>query len=71
MLSFWKEPVPHKIVKGCPTDIQVLTSLVFAHPVVSDFGEHGHKLLTLFLSDVAVASVYVTEYLLQQFSYYT
>ena len=69
MFAFWKEAVPDKVIKGCPADVQVLASLVFAHPVVSDFRQHTDKLLTLFLSDVAVTSVYIIENLLKQFSY--
>lgn len=71
MPALWKESVPDKVVKGSPADVQVLASLVFAHPVVGNFRQHADKLLTLLLSDVAVARVYVTEYLLQQLSYGT
>ena len=71
MLAFWKESVLYKVVKGCPADVQVLASLIFAHPVVGNFRQHADKLLAFFLSNVAVASIYVTEYLLQQLSYYT
>ena len=65
MLAFWKEPVPDKIIKRRPADVQILTSLVFAHPVVSDPREHLDNLFAFFLGDVAVTRIYVTDHFLQ------
>ena len=59
MFAFWKKPVPDKIVKRRSADVQILTSLVFAHPVVGDSREHLYNLFAFFFGDVAVARVNV------------
>lgn len=65
MFAFWKKTVPYQIVKSRSADVQILASLVFAHPVVGYLREHINEFLPFFLRDIAIASVYITEYLLQ------
>lgn len=69
MGTLWKKSVTDQIVKRSPADVEILAGLVFAHPVIGYLGQHGDNLMFFLLRDIAVPSIYIIKYLLEQNSY--
>ena len=69
MYSLGQVSITNKVVECRSADVEIPTSLILAHSVVSNLGQHGYYLVLFLFGDVAVTGIYIVKDFLQQCSY--